>query len=122
MHKLLLRLVISLLLLAPTLAAAQNPHASCISSHFHRYQGASGSVQVISIERLKKWPIWCQHGYNAQKLQQAITPCYQQTVTQLRANSTSYLPITFQKSQKIRISCKQQIWQKLRLSTNNHKS
>lgn len=109
-------------LLAPSLAAAQQPNSSCISSHFHQYHGASGSVQVISIEHLKKWPIWCRHGYNARKLEQAITPCYQQTVSNLRANSASYLPITFQKSQKIKASCKQQIWQKLTLSENNHDS
>lgn len=94
----------------PFTVSAQESHSSCISSHFHQFHGPSDSVKVISIGRLQQWSTWCLHGYTAQKVEQAIRPCYDEVINTLRRQSDGYTNIGMKKVQEIKHQCRQQLW------------
>lgn len=110
MYKNLTRLWIILALSSPFSAFAQEQHSTCISSHFHQFYGPSDTVKVISINRLKRWSVWCQHGYTAQKLESTTRPCYEDTIETLRRQSDGYIHIGMQKTRQVKEQCRQQLW------------
>lgn len=110
MFKQLLLFWLSLLLMTPITVIAQEQQSACISTHFHHFYGPSDIVKVISVERLRRWSTWCQHGYTAQKLEEAIRPCYEDTIETLRSQSDGYINIGMKKTQQVKNYCRQQLW------------
>lgn len=119
MFKHLIRFWVGLLLISPLTAIAQEQQSACISTHFHHFYGPSDRVKVISVERLRRWSTWCQHGYTAQKLEQAIRPCYEDTIETLRSQSDGYSNIGMKKTQQVKDYCRRQLWSEL-ISTDNN--
>lgn len=111
MHKKLLYLLPLYFFISPVdIQAAQS---QCLSTHFHQYHYPSNGVKAISIERLEQWSFWCKKGYSAQDIEQAIRPCYNQRIDELRAASPDYLRISYQKNLEIKNYCTQQLWEKI---------
>lgn len=108
MRKKQILFIFSLFFTAPVMAATAQ--SSCLNTHFQQYHGPSDSVKTISIERLENWSNWCKQGYNAQKIQQAIRPCYNETVARLRHTSNSVKTISFKQSRAIKAQCTQELW------------
>lgn len=122
MFKHLLRFWLCLLLTTPVAAIAQEQHSACISTHFHHFYGPSDTVKVISVERLRSWSTWCQYGYTAQKLEDAIRPCYEDTIETLRSQSDGYINIGMKKTQQVKNYCKRKLWSEVIPTENTNQS
>lgn len=88
---------------------AKDSLSPCIGGHFNEYYRQMGKNRTVSLSQIKQWSAWCEQGYSATQLNKAIQPCYQDQVHQLRQQAGGYVPLTYEQSQQIKYSCRQQV-------------
>ena len=122
MYRFFLPLFFGLIIIFPQITFAQDQQSACISTHFHHFYGPSDTVKVVSVERLKRWSTWCKHGYSAKKLEEAIQPCYQDTINTMRSQNDGYVAMNFTKTREIKAQCTQKLWTKISSTENSNES
>lgn len=109
----------SLWLVFPSVILAEDALSDCIGTHFNEYYYTIGSHRSVPLERIQIWSDWCKKGYNATQIAQAIRPCYQEKIHLIQQQAGGFLPITYEKSQKIKQYCTQELGLSLRTTPNN---
>ncbi len=91
-------------------SAADNAVSDCIGTHFNEYHRIASPHRSVSLPRMQQWSNWCKQGYTAAQLAEATRPCYREQISLIQQLAGGFIPITYEKSQQIKLYCRQQLW------------